>query len=256
MVSLSDAPPLPATQALAAPHSEEPLGDVVFVDEKQAQFELGRTTQIVMMGWMITGEMTCGNHGNASMIVAENRLETHQSFTPIDYFRIQVRGRKRKLTILASSEVLVDGQEPEWTDLDDLGDQHVDIIRRDPDGEQDFTVRLCVVKDRRLPDPRGRVMKIDHDEPMAASLFTIGVPVGEPRPVKLGGLNATMKAVDGGIEVDGYLDSYKTSEGFHPFFIQQGRQRFQAAPEDGRLLTLSPGDRLLLGCVLYQVVAR
>jgi hypothetical protein len=86
-------------------------------------------------------------------------------------------------------------------------------------------------------------------------LFTIGVPMGEPRSVKLGGLNATMKAVDEGIEVNEYLDSYKTSDGFHPFFIQQGKQRFQAAPEDGRLLTLNPGDRVLIGSVLYQVVA-
>ena len=190
------------------------------------------------------------------MVVSENRLDAGQDFTPMDYFRIKVKGRRRELTILASSEVLVDGQEPEGTGLDDLGDQPLDIIRRAPDGEQDFTVRLCVVKDRRLPDPRGLVMKIDHDEPMAASLFTIGVPLGEPRSVKLGGLSATMKAVDEGIEVDGYLDSYKTSEGFHPFFIQQGRQRFQSAPEDGRLLTLNHGDRVLLGNALYQVVAR
>ena len=254
VVSLSDAPPLSTVEALRPAQPERTLGDVVFVDEKQAQFELGRPTRLVMMGWMITGEMTCGNHGNASMIVSENCLETDQDFTPVDYFRIKVRGRKRKLTILASSEVLVNGLEATGSDLDDLGDQPVDIIRRDPDGDPDFMVRLSVVKDRRLPDPRGLVMKIDHDEPMAASLFTTGVPVGEPRTVTLGGLNATIKAVDKGIEVDGYLDSYKTSDGFHPFFIQQGRERFQAAPEDGRLLHLNVGDRMLLGNVLYQIV--
>ena len=253
VVSLTDAPPAPVKKPEGVGST---MGEVVSVDEQQAMFELGRSTQLVMLGWMITGEMTCGNHQSAAMIVSENQTEPDQHFNPLDYFRLRVRGRRRRVTVLSPSELLVGGAPPDRDILEDLGEQAIEVIRRDAGGEPDFMVRMHVVKDRRLPDPRGLMCQIDHDEPLAASLFTLGIPEGTPRTVSIGALSASVKAIDQGVEIDAYLDTYQIESGYHPFFIQTGEQRFHSAPEDGRKITLAPGDRLLLGNALYQVVRR
>lgn len=234
------------------PPDDLPGGNVVVVDDSEAQFELSRRMQLVCVGWMVKGELSCGNHDGADLVIPENRIEPDQSFSPADYFTISARGRKRSLTATTLTELYIDGQTP-GTAAIDPGESTLDIVRRDDLGDEDFLVRLSFKTDKRLPDPRASLLALDVSDPLAAALFTRGLPAGTPRELELGGMQLTATHDGDHVVISGYLAAYRTESGFRPFFVQHGDARFQTAPEDGADIALSVGDRLVLGHAVYEL---
>lgn len=219
-------------------------GDVVVVDANRAMFELGRAGQLVQVGWVVRGDATVGNHLGCEVVIPENRLVEGQTFRPTDLATLSVSGRN----------VTVEVHRPTEVEASEAGlAAGLEIIRRDDKGLEDFRVGLSLGADPSLPDPRSRILKIGLDEPLAAALFTFGLPMGTARDLQLGVLSLRT-AFDGKmLTIDGYLESYRRSSGFVPFFLRRGAGgRFLTAPEDGRPFRLMPGDRLLVGHVLYE----
>jgi len=230
----------------------EPPGQVVFMDDSEAQFELGRPLHLVQSGWMINGEVVLGNHTGADLVLPENRITEEQTFEARDYFRLKVRGRRGTLTLLTPSEILIDESNPEADSYSDVEKRIVDVIRRDDTGEEDFAVRLQLKQDKSLPDPRARLLGIDVEDPLAAALVTRGVPKGAPHAVTLGdGLSVTLHFDGDVVTVSDYLDTYQGADGFRPFFVQRGGKRFVTAPEDGTAFELASGDRLVVDACVY-----
>jgi hypothetical protein len=254
-------PPPPPIQELEAPppppappatQLHPPSGTVVCTDDSAAQFELARPMHVIQAGWMVNGEVVCGNHTSADLILPENRVRADQPFTPVEYFRLQVRGKRGLLTILAPSEVLVDENDPLETEYADPELHTIDVIRRDDRGEEDFAIRLQVREDRRLPDPRARLVAIDWLDPLAAALVTRGLPRSTPRTLTLGEITATFLFDGEKVKVSDYLATYRKPDGgFGKFFVQRGEGRFKTAPEDGGEFEVRTGDHLVFGNALY-----
>jgi len=227
---------------------------VHYVDDAEAQFELGRPLHLVMIGWMVNGEVVCGNHSEADMILPESRMVDGQTFQAIDYFKLKIRGRKGKLEIITPTELLIDEDDPTETLYDKPETKIIDVIRRDDAGEEDFAVRIQIVQDRKLPDPRARFVSVDYEDPLAAALITRGLPKGKPRTMDLGSVTATFNYDGDKVVISDYLDTYQTGDGYHPFFVQKGEGRFKTAPEDGSEIELSGGDRVVVGIAVYALV--
>jgi hypothetical protein len=235
------------------PPSEADEGgtSVVFIDDREAQFELGRPMHLVLVGWTVNGEVVCGNHRGADLILPENRIRPDQALTPVTYFRLRVRGRKGSIEILAPDELELDGGPPPAV-VEDPEAHVLDVIRRDDAGERDFVVSMRLVEDRKLPDPRARFVAIDTDEPLAAALVTRGLPKGAPRTLELGGLTLTLHYDGQAIRVSDYLAAYRLPDGtFRPFLVQRGEERYKTAPEDGAPFEVRAGDRLVIGTSVY-----
>jgi hypothetical protein len=223
---------------------------VVATDDADARFELARPLHLVLVGWMVNGEVTCGNHAQADLVIPENRVHPRQQFAARDYFRLKVRGKKGQLEILSPEEVRIDDAEPADT-YNDPEAHTIDVLRRDDQGDPDFVVRLRLVEEKRLPDPRARFLALDETDPLAAALVTRGLPKGSQRQLTLDGVAVTFLWDGANVTASGYLATYRRAEGFHPFFVQQGGGRFKTAPEDGSTFALSPGDRLVVGSSVY-----
>jgi hypothetical protein len=228
-----------------------PSDEVVFTDDNEAQFELGRPMHLIQSGWMVNGEVVCGNHLDADLVLPENRIHEEQVFARRDYFRLKVRGKRGKLTVLSPSEVLIDDGDSTETVYDDPADHVIDVIRRDDDGEEDFAVRLSLVADKALPDPRARLVALDYDDPLAAALVIRGLPKGADRTLTIDGVDLTLHFDGEKVTVSDYLDTYRRGEGFHPFFVQRDGGRFVTAPEDGSAFEVSSGDRLVVGISVF-----
>jgi hypothetical protein len=253
-VDLPPPAPEPAPEAPAAPDAAAPAGAVVATDDAEAQFELGRPMHLVLVGWAVNGEVTCGNHDGCSLVIPENRIDPEQTFAPQTYFRLRVRGRKGSLEVLAPAELRVD-EGPPAAGYEDPEAHVYDVIRRDESGEEDFAVRLRLVEDRRLPDPRSRLVSIDHGEALSAALVTRGLPKGAPRTLVIDGLRVTFRFDGGAIHVSDYLETYRQGDGFRPFFVSRGEGRFKTANEDGAPFELGAGDRLVVGHCVYELRA-
>jgi hypothetical protein len=242
-----------ATLAPKIPENAEGWGSVLAIHENSAKFELGRSLHIVHIGWMVNGTCVIGNHSNCDALIPESQLNDKQEFLPMDYFALRVRGRRGALTVLEADEVYINGNSPEKEDYDDFTDLNFEIIRRDDQLNEDFTVSLHLTEDRTLPDPRARLLQIDCEDPLAASLFTHGLPTRTPRTLSYGPIEITMLFDGDSVTLSDYLTGYKSETGFHPFFIQQNDARFKTAPEDGIAVTLNAGDKFMVGASIYQV---
>jgi hypothetical protein len=230
---------------------------VVFVDDGQAQFELSRRMQILQIGWMVKGDMVCGNHTGCDLVVPENRLAEDQTFTPTEYFSLTIKGRRARLELITASEVLVNEKDAKETVYEKPEDIVLDIIRRDDTGEEDFGVRMQLGEDATLPDPRARILEMDVEDPLAAALFTRGLPAGQARHLELQAFALDLAQDGKELVISEYLGSYKRADGgFAPFFIQHGQNRYETAPEDGSPIRLKAGDRFLLHNAIYEVVAK
>jgi len=247
-----EAAPTEMIPVAPTPEADEPAG-VVCTDDSEAQFELGRPLHLVQSGWTVKGEIVCGNHTDADLIIPENRIVAGQSFEPVDYFKLKVRGRKGQLDVLRASELLINEDDPREDCYTDLSDLTIDVIRRDDQGEEDFVVRLVITQDRSLPDPRARFLALDYEDPLAAALVTRGLGLNQPRSLTLGGVQMRLLWADETLTISDYLDTYKREDGFHPFFIQRDRKRFVTAPEDGSDIVLSPNDRFVVGNSVYLI---
>jgi hypothetical protein len=234
------------------PPSRAERGGVVFIDDAEAQFEIGRPLHLVLAGWMVNGEVLCGNHTGCDLRIPENRIRPDQILQAREYFRLRVRGSKGALDVLDPREVEIDGTPPAQS-YDDPASHTIEVIRRDDVGERDFTVVLKLVEERRLPDPRARFVAIDTTDPLARALVTRGLPKGAPRTLSLDTVELTFQYDGATIRVSDYLETYRRGTGYHPFFVQRGDERFKTADEDGAPFDLHPGDRLVVGPCVYEL---
>ncbi len=225
---------------------------VLVIDEARWQLECARPARLVLVGWMVAGRVTIGNHSMADIGVPHTRSSTSQIFEPADYLALKVRGRRVSGTVLQSDDVRLLKGDEEVTEAQDLKGATIEIVRRDSDGEEDFAVVLQLQDDRTLPDPRSRLLAIDAEDRLTEALFTVGLPLHDVRDLDLGPI-ALRASFDGQeVVLRDYLGSYKSSEGYQPFFITT-RGTFRTAPEDGRLITLTSGDRLIAGNAVYEL---
>ncbi|MEQ1566419.1 MAG: hypothetical protein ABMA64_12330 [Myxococcota bacterium] len=225
-------------------------GAVATVDDAEAQFEIARPMHLVLAGWAVNGEVVCGNHADADLVLPENRIRPGQSFAARNYFRLRVRGRKGSLEVLAPDEMTIDEQRRTGT-VDDPEAHRIEVIRRDDAGEPDFVLALRLQEDTALPGPRVRYLAVDTDDRLAAALVTRGLPKGAPRTLEIGGLKMTLAFDGSAIRISDYLASYRRGDGFHPFMVQRAGGRFITAPEDGSTFELAPGDRMVIGICVY-----
>jgi hypothetical protein len=238
------------TAAVAAPARQ----GVAAIDDGDARFELSRPGRLVLEGWTFNGTASCGNHYGADLVIPESRVEPGQTFSARTYFDVFVRGRKSRLDVHDTEEVRVAGGVTQH--VEPLDGHVIEVIRRDDVGDEDFTVNLSLADDPSLPDPRARLLRVVAGSSLVDALFTLGFPLRAPRGVTLGGgkLAVTGALADGALTLSGYLDSYRTADGYLPFFVQSAGGRFQTAPEDGSPIRLVAGDRLIVDRAVYRVV--
>lgn len=253
-------PPPPQEQPPPPPASPPPApaaDRVLFVDENDAKFELAREVHLVHTGWSVVGELTLGNHTGADLVLPENRIDPDQSFKKVDYFTLKVRGRRTSMVVLAAQEFLFDEADVDAASFDDLIDIPIDVIRRDDEGEEDFAVRMAVLDDPSLPNPRARYLAIDTLDKLTQALITKGLPLNQGRQLELADIRLTATTDGERVTISDYLDTYRKSDGsFEPFFVQHGTEPFKTAPEDGSPIVLDHDDRLLIGHALYLVQRR
>ena len=90
-------------------------------------------------------------HTGADLILPENRIDEDQTFEPVTYFELKVRGRRSTLTVQAASEFLYDEADVSAAEYKDIDEVPIDIIRRDDQGDEDFAVRLELFEERFSP---------------------------------------------------------------------------------------------------------
>lgn len=258
-------PPRGGSQARTAPRAlggdgrldpelhHAPTAEVAMVDDGDSQFELGRKAQLRLVGWSVSGEVVCGNHTGADIVLPENRIEAGQIFDPRNYFRLKVRGKRAKLSPLDPEEFQVDGASPEEETYAAVEDHRFEVLRRDEDGDEDFRIALRLEHDAALPDPRARLLSLDHDEPMVGALFTMGLPLRSDRRLTVGELDVVLHFDGEVVTLSEHLATYRRADGsFLPFFHQPEGGSFRTVPEDGSSVRIAPGDRVLVGHAVYQ----
>lgn len=249
----AESAPIPPPRAAAPPSAHQ----VAFVDEDDAKFELARDVHLIHTGWSVVGELTLGNHSGADLILPENRIDPDQTFEPTAYFALKVRGRRSSLTVRAASEFLFDEADVSADSFEDLVEIPIDVIRRDDAGDEDFAVRLMLLEDPTLPNPRARFLAIDTLDKLTQALVTRGLPLNQGRPLALGPLRLTATTDGSKVTITDYVESYRKADGtFEPFFVQYGDEPFRTAPEDGSPIVLDHDDRLLIGHAMYLVQRR
>lgn len=218
--------------------------DVVVVDEAGSQIELSRPARLVLVGWMLSGEQIVGNHRRADAIIPENRAQPGQEFAAADYFRVFARGRRARVERF---------DHPDAGAVEEVGEElRFEVIRRAPDGEEEFTVPLVLRRESGLPDPRARLLAIGLGDPMASALFTLGLPLGRARRITLGPIVARATFDGDHLRLSDYLDTYRQGDAFAPFFVRSGDRAFRTVPEDGREVVLAPGAQIIANRALYR----
>jgi len=247
-------PPTPTEPAVPAPSVEttyDPSEPVLSVDEATWKFEISRPAQLVVAGWMVSGEVTVGNHRTCAVVIPEVRAFKEQAFMTLEYFRLFVRGKRGKVELLQAGEasVRVAGASVESTD--DLDQAALAVVRRDANLEPDFDVLLSIRPDPSLPDPRARLLALDTSDRLVAALFTTGCPLRSARSVQLGPITASVVYDGQRLHVSEYLESYRQPTGFRPFFLREAGRPWRTVPEDGTPFSLAPGDSLMAGVTVY-----
>jgi hypothetical protein len=235
------------------PSLDEPADEVVVVDDEQGGVELARPARLTALGWALSGEVTIGNHAGCTVAVPETRYDEDQVFSPRCYFKLKVRGRRNKAWLMDADEAALRQGDERPSEVKDLEGVRLEILRRDEDGEEDFSVFLALEESLQLPDPRARLLAVDYADRIVEALFTRGLPLNADRVVQLGPILATARFDGQALVLANYLDSYRSEVGrYQPFFVQHGQGRFTTVPEDGRELRLEPGDLLIAGNAVFR----
>lgn len=244
-----------APSGFTPPVAPNPDGaTVAVVDEAEWQVELTRPGRLVLVGFMVSGKRLVGNHLGADIVLPENRAEPGQPFAAMDYLEVFARGRRAKVTALAPTEVRLFESDVEVNAITQPDAARVEVIRRDPDGEEDFAISLALVQDDQLPDPRARLLQIDTRDRMVLALFTLGLPLRQTRTLDLAGLTCRVRFDGSGVELAGYLPDYRREDGsYRPVFVSNPGGGYRTLPEDGAPVLLQPGDRVISGCAVYAV---
>jgi hypothetical protein len=249
----SEAEPAPASST----HSNTDPGTaavVVWVDEEELETSLAQPAHLIHLGWMVAGSSVLGNHMNADLILPELRTEEGQHRSAREYARLVVKGRRGSITLLDTNETNLRIAGADATESDSLEDIHLEVLRRDSDGEVDFTVGMHLETVPGLPNPRARLLLVDREDPLCAAMLTQGVPEGRMGALHLGPMRCRAKLSDGVVVLEDYMESRRTDYGgLLPFYMSKGDTSFVTVPKTGQPLSLAHGDRLLVDGALYRV---
>jgi hypothetical protein len=228
---------------------------VVAVEESQWTLELARPARLVQVGWMVAAEGVIGNHRGAQLVVPEVRTFPEQAFMTLDYFRVSARGKRGRVELVQDGEATLRIKGGSAKSTDDLDNAELAIIRRDANLEPDFDVVLRFARDSNLPDPRARLLAIDEGDRLVMALFTLGLPLRSPRPVRLGPVQPTLTFDGTATVVSAYLSTYRTgASGFVPFFLREAGGNWRTFPEDGADVNLPRGAEIIAGNAVYRFV--
>ena len=111
---------------------------VVCVDEADWQLEVSRPGSLTQTGWMVTGRKRVGNHAEADIVVPENRAVAGQRFAVADYVEVYCRGRRAQISTLDGADVRLYEGDAAVSEVQDVDAARIELIRRDPDGVEDF----------------------------------------------------------------------------------------------------------------------
>lgn len=251
--------PPPASPATLPPlllPAEPPPPEVWVVPESSWQLEVARPARLVLSGWMVSGDAVITNYYRAGVALPENQSRPDQSFGPVEYFQIRVRGERAELHALGvpDARLLCRGEPKEAVEgADDVSEAALVVTRRDDRGDADFELRLRLVADAALPDPRAQRLTVDLDAPMPRALFTLGLPLRASRELSLGPIRFQATFDGERLTLRGFLGTYRLpGGGFHPFFVRKGDGAWRTVPEDGSDVVLEAGDQLMAGATLYR----
>ncbi len=245
--------PAPAT---STPSHTDPgtAAVVVWVDEEELETHLAQPAHVIHLGWMVAGTSVLGNHMNADLILPELRMEKGQQQSAKEYARLVVKGRRGSITLLDAEETNLSVGGADAAETDSLEDIHLEVLRRDSDGEVDFTVGMHLETVQGLPNPRGRLLLADREDPLCAAMLTQGVPEGRMGALHLGPMRCRAKLAEGVVVLEDYMESRRTDfGGLLPFYMAKEGTSFVTVPKTGQPLSLAHGDRLLVGGALYLI---
>ncbi len=245
--------PAPAT---STPSHTDPgtAAVVVWVDEEELETHLAQPAHVIHLGWMVAGTSVLGNHMNADLILPELRMEKGQQQSAKEYARLVVKGRRGSITLLDAEETNLSVGGADAAETDSLEDIHLEVLRRDSDGEVDFTVGMHLETVQGLPNPRGRLLLADREDPLCAAMLTQGVPEGRMVALHLGPMRCRAKLAEGVVVLEDYMESRRTDfGGLLPFYMAKEGTSFVTVPKTGQPLSLAHGDRLLVGGALYLI---
>jgi hypothetical protein len=226
----------------------------VVVEEADWQLELSRPARFSLLGWMLQGKVLVANFIGADVVIPENRCQDGQTFPATRYFEFEVRGRRGKVKKLSDTEARLEVQNRTLEEVLAPENALMEVIRRDPTGEEDFAVALSLRDDPNLPDPRARLLEVDAQDRMVRALFTVGLPLRTSRRIRLGPIELDAMYDGRIIRLSAYAESYRRADGgFIPFFVKLGERPFCTVPEDGTTLELQSGDLVLAGTSLYSL---
>ena len=246
-------PPSPTPSVSGSRAAAGGPGPVAVVDEADWQLELTRPARFILEGFMVSGTCTVGNHAGADIVLPENQERPGQVFAAMDYLQVSARGKRAKIKVLAPTELhITEGGLP-VSAVADPDAAVVAVLRRDADGEEDFRIPLSLERDNHLPDPRARLLAVNLGDRMVRALFTLGLPLRQHRSARLGALSCRVRFDGDCVELSDYLPSYRPDgDRFLPVFVSDKAGGFRTLPEDGSLVRLAPGDRLISGCAVYR----
>jgi len=242
--------------AVSTPSNTDPgtAAVVVWVDEEDLETHLAQPARVVQLGWMVAGTSVLGNHMNADLILPELRMEEGQQCTAKEYARLVVKGRRGSITLLDTGETSLRVKGEDTSETDSLEDIHLEVVRRDSEGEADFTVGMHLETVLGLPNPRGRLLLVDREDPLCAAMLTQGVPEERMGALHLGPMRCRAKLSEGVIVLEDYMESRRTDfGGLLPFYMAKEGGSFVTVPKTGQPLSLASGDRLLVDGALYRI---
>lgn len=233
------------------PATSHAAGSVAVVDEATVRMELARPARLVRSGWVAAGVVRIGNHAGCEVVIPETRIVPDQAFAAREHVTLRVRGAATEIVGLGVDARL--GDQPAALGVL-AADAVLGVIRRDETGAEDVVVRLRLVADAALPDPRSRLLSLDLGDAQVVALGVVGLPVGVERAVAFDGFRASAAVGSGGeLTLSDYLDAYRDPAapgGFRSWLVSVGG-RFTTLPEDGRSFVMHPGDRLVVGAAVW-----
>ena len=243
-----------ATGASAGPAPAS--GPVLLVEASAARRELGAPVRLALVGWLVSGTRTLGNHPGADLVVPEWREASAEVFRPVLALRVSVGATGARVERLDADAVRLRVGGRLAPAADASAELLIELVRRAPGGAERFPVPLRLAPDPSLPAPGAWLLSVDRRGLSTRALLGLGLSPGPRRALRLGPISVSAQVDAGGaLVLSGYADSYARPDGtWAPFFVSVGGGPWRTAPEDGAPLRLGAGDRLLAGHAVYTVL--
>ena len=120
-------------------------GQVCFRNEEEWELSCTLPYQLRLIGWATRGEQFFGNSVNADMIVPESCFGSAEHLHSAKYFSLKTRRGKGTISANGHSDGLLFNKASQMPSLEkdtqsDINKVYLECIRRDNDGEPDFSI--------------------------------------------------------------------------------------------------------------------